>query len=414
MSTAVAKGMSRTLVKGFAALLVVLMSGLVPAGMAMAADLAFPIQIIPVYSQDENIFGVFTDTRVIVFNPSTHCPGGGAAFDPDCIGGLAGLPKGTELEMFWFDADEDLVAINSRSMTPFASVTITSPTIPPGTGTAIFVNIFSGVALPIIAFFHPISAVVEIGIKPAPGPIDDGSVGAAALGALVASEAQVIPALAGEFPRVEITAGPGGSPQPFPVAGWETVIAETCLIGGVLQNFFVTQTEVFLGDIIIPCTGLFTDTGPDLALFTPDDGGLLGTLATPLPGGALVAGYNRMAIDVNTLGPIAGATFFYGQAFVIYPGGINRQAYSYNMHANYFYPYTALQRPVATGSAVVTDGVTNGLNIVGIAACKLLEELLGQTVAVSTNSTDFTTGPPFNIIGAALCDAWFGVPTLPE
>jgi len=408
MSTAVAKGMSRTLVKGFVALLVVLMSGLVPAGIAMAADLAFPIQFIPVYSQDENIFGVFTDTRITVFNPSTHCPGGGAIFDPDCIGGLAGLPKGTELEMFWFDADEDLIAINSLSMTPFQSRTITGPTIPSGTGTAIFVNIFSGIAFPIIAFFHPISAVVEIGVKAAPGVILDP---AGALQALTASEAQVIPALAGEFARVELTAGPGGAPLPFP-AGWETVIAETCLIGGVLQNYFVRQDEVFLGDILIPCTGLFTDTGPDLAVFTPDDGGLIGTLATPLPAGALAEGYNRLAIDVNSLGPIFGATLFYGQAFVIAPGaGLVRQAYSYNMHANYFYPFTALQRPAATGSAVVTDGVTSGLNILGQVACELLHEVLGQTVGVSTNSIEFVD-PPFNIIGVATCGHWFG--TVPE
>jgi hypothetical protein len=399
MSTAVAKGKSRTLVKGFVALLVVLMSGLVPAGMAMAADLAFPIQFIPVYSQDENIFGVFTDTRIIVFNPSQHCP---LAIDPDCIAGvLAALPKGTELEMFWFDADEDLIAINSVSMTPFQSRTITGPTIPSGTGTAIFVNLFSGIAFPIIAFFHPISAVVEIGAKAAPGPILDP---AGALFALTASEAQVIPAIAGEFARVELTAGPGGAPLPFP-AGWETVIAETCLIGGVLQNYFVRQDEVFLGDIIIPCTGLFTDTGPDLALFTPDDGGLVGTLATPLPLGALSEGYNRMAIDVNSLGPIAGATLFYGQAFVIAPGGATRQAYSYNMHANFFYPFTALQRPFATGAAVVTDGVTNALNILGEISCLILAEILGEKVGVSTNDAKFTS---LEIPGVATCDEWFG------
>jgi len=403
MSTAVAKGMSRTLVKGFVALLVVLMSGLVPAGIAMAADLAFPIQFIPVYSQDENIFGIFTDTRIIVFNPSQHCP---LAIDPDCIAGvLAALPKGTELEMFWFDADEDLVAINSVSMTPFQSRTITGPTIPSGTGTAIFVNIFSGIAFPIIAFFHPISAVVEIGAKLAPGPILDP---AGALFALTASEAQVIPALAGEFARVELTAGPGGAPLPFP-AGWETVIAETCLIGGILQNYFVRQDEVFLGDIIIPCTGLFTDIGPDLALFTPDDGGLVGTLATALPLGALTEGYNRMAIDVNTLGPIFGATLFYGQAFVIAPGAVpTKQAYSYNMHANFFYPFTAIQRPAAArGSAVVTDGVTSALNILGEVTCALLAQVLGQQVGVGTGDAE-DAGPPFFIPGVATCGEWFG------
>jgi hypothetical protein len=382
------------------------MSGLVPGGMAMAADLAFPIQFIPVWSQDENIFGVFTDTRIIVFNPSTHCPGGGAVFDPDCIGGLAGLPKGTELEMFWFDTDEDLIIINSVSMTPFQSRTILAPTIPSGTGTAIFVNLFTGISFPIIAFFHPISAVVEIGVKTVPGPLPDP---AGALFALTASEAQVIPALAGEFARVEVTAGPGGAPLPFP-AGWETVIAETCLIGGVLQNYFVRQDEVFLGDILIPCTGLFTDDGPDLALFTPDDGGLLGTAASPLPLGALSEGYNRMAIDVNTLGPIAGATLFYGQAFVVAPGGVGRQAYSYNMHANFFYPFTALQRPAATGAAVVTDGVTDALNLGSWLTCKLLAELLHQTAGVSTNDPKISE-PPFNIAGVATCDTWFGVPT---
>lgn len=400
MSTAVAKGMSRTLVKGFVALLVVLMSGLVPAGMAMAADLAFPIQFIPVYSQDENIFGVFTDTRIIVFNPSQHCPIG---IDPDCIAPiLSALPKGTELEMIWFDADEDLVAINSRSLTPFASVTITGPTIPSGTGTAIFVNTFGGLSFPIIAFFHPLSAVVEIGAKAAPGPILDP---AGALFALTASEAQVIPAVAGEFPRVELTAGPGGAPLPFP-AGWETVIAETCLISGVLQNYFVTQAEVFLGDILIPCTGL-DDDGPDLALFTPDDGGLVGTLATGLPLGVLSDGYNRMAIDVNSLGPIAGATLFYGQAFVIAPGGANRQAYSYNMQANFFYPFTALQKPSqARGAAVVTDGVTNALNILADVTCIVLAAALHQQVGVATGDAE-DADPPFFIPGVSTCGNFF-------
>lgn len=407
MRTAVAKGMSRTLVKGFVALLMVLMSGLVPAGMAMAADLAFPIQFIPVYSQDENIFGVFTDTRVIVFNPSQHCP---IAIDPDCIAGvLAALPKNTELEMLWFDSDEDLIAINSRSMTPFASVTITGPTIPSGTGTAIFVNLLSGISFPIIAFFHPISSVVEIGVKLAPGPILDP---AGSLFALTASEAQVIPAIAGEFPRVELTAGPGGAGLPFP-AGWETVIAETCLIGGVLQNYFVTQAEVFLGDILIPCTGL-DDFGPDLAVFTPDDGGLLGTLATPLPLGVLSEGYNRMAIDVNTLGPIAGATLFYGQAFVIAPGGVNRQAYSYNMQANFFYPFTALQRPTAArGAAVVTDGVTRAVDILGELSCIVLARSLGQTVGVTTGDLE-DKDEPFEIPGVATCDSWFVKASSPE
>ncbi len=398
MRTAVASGMSRKLVKGLAALLVVLMSGLVPAGVAVAADIAFPIQFIPVYSQDENIAGAFTDTRITVFNPSQHCP---VAIDPDCVGILAALPKGTEVEMFWFDADEDLVAINSRSLTPFAQEIITGPTIPSGTGTAVFVNIFSGIAFPIIAFFHPLASVVQISAKLAPGPILDP---AGQLFAMTASEAQVIPAIAGEFPRVELTAGPNGAGILFG-PGWETVIAETCLFGGVLQNFFVTPAESFRGDIAIICTG-FDDDGPDLAVFTPDDGGLVGTLATPLALGALTEGYNRLAIDVNTLGPIALGTLFYGQAFVIAPGGPLRQAYSYNMPANFFYPFTAQQRPVQRGASVVTEPLTGALNILARESCKLLSIALGgATVGVATGDTmDSIEGVGS---GVALCGDFF-------
>ncbi len=404
MRTAVAKGMSSKLVKGLAALLVVLMSGLVPAGVAVAADIAFPIQFIPVYSQDENIAGAFTDTRVIVFNPSQHCP---VAIDPDCVGGvLAALPKGTELEMFWFDADEDLIAINSLPLTPFAQQIITGPTIPSGTGTAVFVNLFSGIAFPIIAFFHPLASVVEIGAKLAPGPIPD-PVGAA-LFALTAVEAQVIPAIAGEFPRVELSAGPNGVGILFG-PGWETVIAETCLIGGVLQNFFVTPAESFRGDIAIICTG-FDDDGPDVALFTPDDGGLVGTLATPLPLGALTDGYNRLAIDVNTLGPIAGATLFYGQAFVIAPDAplaANKQAYSYNMPANFFYPFTAQQRPVQRGAAVVTEPMTGAINLLALIACELVSSAFNnQPVGVATGNME-DMDPPFGIPGVATCGNFF-------
>jgi len=90
---------------------------------------------------------------------------------------------------------------------------------------------------------------------------------------------------------------------------------------------------------------------------------------------------------------------------VIAPGGATRQAYSYNMHANFFYPFTALQRPFATGAAVVTDGVTNALNILGEISCLILAEILGEKVGVSTNDAKFTS---LEIPGVATCGEWFG------
>jgi hypothetical protein len=368
MITAVARRfISRTTLKGVVALLVILASGLVPVGAAKAADLAFPILFVPVYSQNELIQGVFTDTRITVFNPSRHCP---LAQDPGCTAGFfASLPANTELEMFWFDDEENLLTINSIRITPFDVEVVTGPTIPNGTGSAILVNLLQFPVL-ILAFFHPLTAVVEIGIKPAAGSILDGTPEAALLKAVTAVEAQFIPALAGEFPRIEVTAGPNGGALPFP-DGYETVIVETCLLSGVLQNFVVDDNEVFLYDVLIPCTGINVE-GPDLVVFTPDDGGLLSDFGviSPPPLGKLKQGYNRLGIDVNTIGgpfnfpPFFGATLFHGQAFVVLPGlTIDRQAYSYNMPANYFFPFTALQRPVQEGVALITDPMTQAINI---------------------------------------------------
>jgi hypothetical protein len=349
------------------ALLVILASALLPVGVAKAADIVFPIVFIPVYSQDENIAGAFTDTRITVFNPSRHCP---LAQDPGCPPNtlIATLPAGTELEMFWFDEDQNFLGANSRPLTPFDVEVITGPTIPSGTGTAIFVNLLTGITPVILAFFHPLAVVVEIGAKSAPGPILDP---AGNLFALTAVNGQVIPALAGEFARVEVTAGPNGSGILFG-PGWETVIIETCLLPlSAIQNFILDDAERKLFDVLIPCTGFFPRIqppglfGPDLLVWTPDDGGLLGTQASAPPLGLLKEGYNRLAIDVNSLGPLGLFTLFYGQAFVVAPGGANRQAYSYEMPANFFFPFTAIQAPqVANPNEVVTSGITSALNVI--------------------------------------------------
>lgn len=406
MITAVARRfISRTL-KGFTALLVILASGLAPAGVAKAADLAFPVLFIPVYSQNESISGVFTDTRIAIFNPSRHCP---IAQDPGCQPGfLASLPANTEVEMFWFDDEENLLTINSIRLTPFDVEVVTGPTIPNGTGTAIFVNLLQS-AVPILAFFHPLTAVVEIGIKSASGstldPFGD-------LKAVTAVEAQFIPALAGEFPRIEVTAGVDGAGILFG-PGWETVIVETCILSGTLQNFVVDDNEVFLYDVLIPCTGLDVD-GPDLVVFTADDGGLLSDFGviSPPPLLKLKAGYNRLAIDVNTTGgpfffpPFFGATLFYGQAFVILPGTtIDRQAYSYNMPANYFFPFTALQRPVQgpEGLAIVTDPMTAAINTA-------LSEAIIPRLSDLAGLGDLRCEPPFAAAGIndiPLCSHFF-------
>jgi hypothetical protein len=395
MSTAAARRFTRT-VKVIVALLVILASGLGPMGVAKAADIVFPIVFIPVYSQDENIAGVFTDTRIIIFNPSRHCP---IAQDPGCTAGLlAGLGPGTEVEMFWFDEDQNLVAINSRPLTPFDVEVITGPFIPSGTGTAIFVNVFSVIASPVIlAFFHPLAVVVEIGAKLAQGPIPDP---AGNLFALTAVNGQVIPALAGEFARVEVTAGVNGAGILFG-PGWETVIAETCLLPfTTLQNFVVDDAERFLFDVLIPCTGFFIRFqppgifGPDLALWTPDDGGLLGTPVTAPGLGLLKDGYNRLAIDVNATGILGGFGIFYGQAFVIAPGGVNRQAYSYEMPANFFLPFTANQRPAALSpNAVVTAGITTALDQITKIGASAVASLFGSTADAIGIETDCTTVP---------------------
>jgi hypothetical protein len=403
MTTAVASGLSRKLVKGLAAVLVVFASGLIPMGVAQAADLVFPVVFIPVYSQDENITGAFTDTRITLFNPSKHCP---VAIDPGCVGLLTAAGSGAHLEMIWFDTDEDLVTINSVDLTAWDVEVITGGTgMPNGTGTAIFVNLLQGLAIPVLAFFHPLAAVVEIGAKLAPGPILDP---AGNLFAVTASEAQLIPALAGEFARVEISAGPGGAPILFG-PGWETVIAETCLISGIVQNYIVDDAEKFLYNITVPCTGLNVD-GPDLILFTPDDGGLLGTIATAAPLGKLKDGYNRLAIDVNTTGgplagpPFFGATFFYGEAFVLFPnpppGPAFRQAYAYNMQANYFFPFTALQAPTqaqVVDTLSLTTLVGESISVlIGEFLCPFLAPFLGGDLQVETNA------------GPLLCCEFFG------
>jgi hypothetical protein len=369
------------------ALLVILASALVPVGVAQAADITFPIVFIPVYSQDENIAGVFTDTRITVFNPSRHCP---LAQDPGCPPNtlIATLPAGTELEMFWFDEDQNLVTINSRPLTPFDVEVITGPTIPSGTGTAIFVNLLSGITNPVVlAFFHPLAVVVEIGAKLAPGPIVDP---AGNLFALTAVNGQVIPAIAGEFARVEVTAGPNGAGILFG-PGWETVIVETCLLPfTTVQNYIVDDAERFLFDVLIPCTGFFIRIqppgifGPDLLVWTPDDGGLLGTPVSPPPLGILKEGYNRLAIDVNTLGIIGGFGIIYGQAFVIAPGGVNRQAYSYEMPSNIFvFPpngMTALQRPQANPNEAIGSTLASSLNLVTGIGAQAVAAAVGQSI----------------------------------
>jgi len=333
--------MKRTL-KGLLAGFLILVVGLVPTGQARAADLAFPILFAPIYSQNEAVAGAFTDTRFIVFNPSKHCP---IAVDPDCTAGFfAALGPGTHLRIFFFDKDEKFLREASFNLTPFDVEVVTGPFIPDGTGTAILVNTFTGVGVAIVAFFHPLAAVVEIGAKLAAGNIQDGQAAGEAgttLFAVTASEAQLIPAISGEFPRVEISAGAGGAAIPFG-PNFETVIVETCLFPGIIDNFIVRDDEKFLGDTLIVCTGFGSTavSGPDLLVWTPDDGGLLGTGAAPV--GGLSAGYNRLAIDVDSFSAI---TLFYGQAIVIMPGGANRQAYSYNMPANWFFPFTAAQAP---------------------------------------------------------------------
>jgi hypothetical protein len=364
-------------------MLVIVASGLVPVGLAKAADLAFPVMFIPVWSQDENIFGAFTDTRITVFNPSKHCP---IQVDPGCVAPLTAAGSGSHLQMIWFGVDEDFITVTSQTLTAFDVTVVTGQTgIPAGagiptTGTAIFVNTLTTFVPPVIAFFHPLAIVVEIGVKAAPGPILD-PVGTS-VKALTASEAQLIPALFGEFPRVEVSAGVNGAPLPFPPDGWETVIVETCLTSGTIQNVILDDNEKVLYDITFPCTGLDID-GPDVQLFTPDDGGLLGTGASASPLGNLKAGYNRLAIDVNTFGGFApfGTLLFHGQAFVVSPGvGIDRQAYSYNMPANYFVQYTAAQTPAAeaTGAAVVTEPLSAAINfLIGASVCPAAAPHLG-------------------------------------
>ena len=337
------KRMLKGLLTGF---LILVAIGMVPTGQAMAADLAFPILFVPIFSQNEPVAGAFTDTRIIVFNPSKHCP---VALDPDCIGIAAVAGAGTELRIFFFDEDEHFVLEASRPMTPFDVEVITGPTIPSIagalTGTAVLVNTYSGIGIAILAINHPLAAVVEIGAKTVAGSIPDpvtgpGGPAATTLFAVVATEAQLIPAFSGEFPRVEISAGAGGAGIPFG-PDFETVIVETCVLSGFIDNFIVNDAEKLLGNTLIPCTGFDSAlSAPDLLVWTPDDGGLLGTPAGALPLATLSAGYNRLAIDADSFTSTA---IFYGQAIVIMPGGVTRQAYSYNMPANYF--QSSLQAP---------------------------------------------------------------------
>jgi len=393
MSTAVARRLMRLTWKGFVALLVIVASGLAPAGVANGADLAFPILFVPVYSQNENIQGAFTDTRISIMNPSKHCP---VAIDPGCVGILTTLSANTEVEIIFFDDDEDFVKIYSEELTPFDVTVVTD--IPNGTGTAIIINtlVTRGTGLPpIIALFHPLSAVVEIGVKLVAGTIPDPVVGSpppygtAALFALTASEAQLIPAIAGEFARVEVSAGALGAPILFGPE-WETVIVETCLLEGFLRNNVFNDNERFLYNNIVPCTGIDSGflSGPDLVIWTPDDGGLLGDPIGPAPvggGNSLSPGYNRLGILVDSFG---GSFFdfvlFHGQAFVIAPGGINRQAYSYNMPANFFrllfvsdaLAAAAAADPEANPFAVATGGVGMSVDTLTRSLCDLLDNLL--------------------------------------
>jgi hypothetical protein len=351
----------------------------VPVGGANAADLAFPILFVPVYSQNENIGGAFTDTRISIMNPSRHCP---VDFDPGCVGIFKALPADTEVEIFWFDDDEELLVITSERLTPFDVTVITGPVIPNGTGTAIIINtlVTTGTGLPpIIALFHPLSAVVEIGVKVAFGSIPDP---AAALFALTASEAQFIPAPGGEFARVEVSTELVTAAPILFGPGWETVIVETCLLEGFLQNAVFADNERFLFNNIIPCTGLDSGglSGPDLVVWTPDDGGLLGDPVAPAPfPGFLVPGYNRLGIIVETFGGsfFDEFTLFYGQAFVIAPGGVGRQAYSYNMPANFFRLIfgsgLALGTQEANPFAAATAGVPLAVSVMTDSLCGIFE-----------------------------------------
>jgi hypothetical protein len=180
-------------------------------------------------------------------------------------------------------------------------------------------------------------------VKLAAGSVLDGQ-GAGQAGtvlfAVVGTEAQLIPAFSGEFARVKISAGPGGAGIAFG-PNFETVIVETCILSGFIDNFIINDAEKLLGNTLIPCTGFDSAlSAPDLLVWTPDDGGLLGTPAAALALGTLSDGYNRLAIDVDSF---TNTAIFYGQAIVIMPGGVNRQAYSYNMQANFF--PSAIQAP---------------------------------------------------------------------
>src|SRR5574337_194290 len=204
-----------------------------PVRQAQAADLAFPILFVPIYSQDEIIAGGLTYTLITVFNPSRHCP---VAFDPDCFGAFAALPAGSHLRIFWFDQNERVITESSFPMTPFDVVVVTAPSIPHGTGTAILVNTFAGLGAAVPAFAHPIAAVTEIGAKTGPvGFVADGQAAGQAgqvLFAVSATEAQLIPAFSGEFPRVEVSAGPAGAALLFGLE-FALVIVESFLVPGV-------------------------------------------------------------------------------------------------------------------------------------------------------------------------------------
>lgn len=321
--------MMRRTFKGILIGSLLLAAAVIPIGRASAGDLAFPFLFVPIYSQNEPVAGAFTDTRITVFNSEDPC-----LFYAPC----PPFAPGTHVRVFWFGANENFIFESDFPFTPYDVIVITGPSIPTGTGTAVIVNTLAGFVPPtgpVLAFLTPISAVVEMGVKGSAGVLLDPLT--AAVSAVVATEAQLIPARYGQFPRVEVSTDPvTGAAVPFG-PGFETVIVETCILEGAIDNYVVDDDENLLFTTLIPCTGFDAafgpPFGPDLLVWTPDDGGLLGTPAAPAPLAALAPGYNRLAIDANGLG----TTLYHGQAIVLLPvAAAGRQAYSYNMSVNVF------------------------------------------------------------------------------
>lgn len=378
--------MMRRILKGLLIGALLLAATVMPVARAHAADLAFPILFVPIWSQNESVAGAFTDTRITIFNPS---------YDT----GAAPCTVGFDVIVLLFDKDEKLIGTPSVPMSCFDVAVVTGPTLPNGTGTAVLINTIAGTSPPVVAFANPLAAVTEISAKTASGvlldPLDGSQIG------VMASEAQFIPALAGEFPRVEVTttAGPpDGSPVLFPAGGFETVIVETCLLSGIVHNFVVDDNETFLFDVAIPCTGINSVVppapgpfpGPDLLIWTPDDGGLLGTPAAAhlIP----PAGYHLLAIDVNTFGGplLTGETLFWGQAgvFLPTPAAGARQAYDYNMPANYF--ATRANAPAASNGP--DDAICRLRNAMAAAVDRLCDSVAGAKI-VGLESTCEAAAP---------------------